>query len=111
MKNLRIIALLLLSTSSVIASPAARAEAIPELRAFIESQVSAADEAIGASESASSPSGPASFDEEWYFRRFWLRVRLPAGIDVPWLAKFQIVPEVELLWQREYPAGWGTYKP
>lgn len=34
-----------------------------------------------------------------------------ASADVPWLTSFQILPEVDLVWQRSYPENWEDYKP
>ncbi|MDZ4661409.1 MAG: hypothetical protein SGJ18_07280 [Pseudomonadota bacterium] len=50
-------------------------------------------------------------DEMNYFRRFMVRLKGRFGIEVPWIASFTINPEVELVFIREYPEGWETYKP
>ena len=50
-------------------------------------------------------------EDSWYFRRFWLRVRPKFSFGVPGLTALEIVPELELLWQRDLPDGWKTYKP
>jgi hypothetical protein len=89
----------------------ARAESIPELTAFFQNQIAGADAALENSTPAGAQPANASFDEDWYYRRFWMRVRAPVGITVPWIATFQIIPEVEMLWERDYPSGWSTYKP
>jgi hypothetical protein len=100
----------LLITVIAARSTAARAETIPELTAFLAAQIQATDAAIGSSDASGQPA-QASFDEDWYYRRFWMRVRVPAGLDLPWIVKIQVIPEIELLWERQYPDGWSTYKP
>mgnify|MGYP001568205842 CR=1 FL=1 len=67
-------------------------------------------------ESAFADVGPldesiSSQNEEFILRRFWLRVRPKVGLSIPGLAAFDIIPEVEMLWEKEVPEGWETYKP
>ncbi len=50
-------------------------------------------------------------DEAFMFRRFWLRLRPRAGLHVPGFATFDVVPEIEMLWERDLPNGWETYRP
>lgn len=50
-------------------------------------------------------------DERWFCRRFTLRLRPKASFAIPGFAKLEIVPEVEMVWQRALPTGWETYKP
>jgi hypothetical protein len=89
---------------------AARAEeSIPQLAQYLQAEIQSADASLEPLDAQPVPN--ATFDEAWYYRRFWLRMRTPAGLDVPWLVKVQIVPEVQLLWERELPDGWGAYKP
>jgi hypothetical protein len=46
----------------------------------------------------------------YFFRRFWLRIRARIERDIPGLAGFAVIPEVELLWERPNPNGWENYK-
>jgi hypothetical protein len=57
-----------------------------------------------------SPTSPQA-NQDWYFRRIWLRVRAKTGVDIPGLASIQLIPEVEFLWEQNYPEGWEKYKP
>ncbi len=50
-------------------------------------------------------------NEDFILRRFWLRVRAKVGLTVPGFANFEVIPDVEMLWEREVPDGWETYKP
>ena len=54
---------------------------------------------------------PGRGDELWYLKRLRVRVQAKAGVEVPFLSKLEIVPEIELLWQRENPEGLAGYKP
>ena len=36
-------------------------------------------------------------DEDFMFRRFWLRVRAKVGFVVPGFANFEVIPDVEML--------------
>ncbi len=49
--------------------------------------------------------------EGYFFRRFWLRLRPRVERDVPFLAGFSVIGELELLWEKPVPEGWETYKP
>ena len=50
-------------------------------------------------------------EEQWWYRRFWLRVRPKFAFSVPGFAKLEIMPETELLWERALPDGWVVFKP
>jgi hypothetical protein len=58
-----------------------------------------------------SSSSPSSAEEDFFLRRFWLRVRAKVGIEVPGLAEFDIIPEVEMLWENQTPEGYAIYQP
>ena len=58
-----------------------------------------------------SESNPNIVAEDWMLRRFWLRVRAKFGIEVPGLAEFDVIPEVEMLWENQTPEGYEIYKP
>ena len=59
---------------------------------------------------ASLPTPAASDDDMFFLRRFWLRVRPKAIFSLPGLVKIQIVPELEMLWERPLPEGYTGYK-
>jgi hypothetical protein len=82
----------------------ASAAALPELVRALDEDMSLADAAV-----ASAGSVPA--EEAWLFRRFWLRVRPKVGVGIGSVLKVEIAPEAEMLWERDLPEGWVTYKP
>lgn len=102
MKFVSLVFVALLSIVSLCAS----ADSLPQLTQYLQSEIAHSSQAL------SKPVGGLASDQEEFFLRRWL-VRLQAsfGIEVPWIASFQIVPEVELVWQRPYPDGWTDYKP
>jgi hypothetical protein len=97
--------------SSFLAAPSAHAwREIPDLTKFVAQEVSTMSRAVeesgmrqaGLVQEASALS--ASDDRpSYYFRQFMVRVRTFAGFSVPWLVSFEVVPEVELVWQRNMP--------
>ena len=100
-------------------APVAKAEPAPALVNSLRAQIGAVTRALAESEIRfkDSPSvcelgsAPLQAQEGWYFRSFWLRLRGDIGFEVPGFAKVTVVPETELLLQRELPDGWETYKP
>jgi hypothetical protein len=89
--------------ASFLAPLEGRTHVIPELVAQLRDGLSWID--------SSMPTENACEKEDaWFFRRFWLRLRPKATFELPGL-KLTLVPEVELLLERDYPDGWGTYKP
>ncbi len=85
----------------------ASAQAESSLSGYLKQEIAALDEAI-----ASCPAeAQAQGEDGWWFRRFWLRARGKIGFTAGDAIKVEIVPEVELLWERPYPDGWTTYKP
>lgn len=85
-------------------SQAKSSNSLPELTQYLKSEVESAYTALD-------QAAPGDAEEAYFLRRWMVRVQAPFGIKVPWVAKFQIVPEVELVWQRSYPDGWSDYKP
>jgi hypothetical protein len=95
----------------------AHAESIPALTSFIESQIDAQSDAMAevdlqtaAQLGATNENQNERVDDEWFFRRLWVRVQLPMGVEVPWLIKVKITPEVEMLWERPFEQGWTSYR-
>lgn len=78
---------------------------------YISQQLTGVEASLqdGAVDSAEPPATPSN--EDWYFRRIWLRVRAKAGVSVPGISSLQLIPEVEFLWEKPYPDGWSKYKP
>ena len=80
------------------------ADSLPELTRYLKAELESASRALDEADDT-------AVNEAYFLRRWLVRVQAPFGIKVPWVAKFQIVPEVELVWQRQYPDGWNEYKP
>jgi hypothetical protein len=78
------------------------------LSVILEEQVSTMNAAVLAEPV---PASSMEDDEAWFLRRFWLRVRAKAGVEIPGFAKLQVIPETEMLWERTLPEGWKTFKP
>ena len=51
-----------------------------------------------------------SDDDAYFFRRFWLRHRPRVERDIPWLAGFSVIPDLEMLFEKPAPEGWDMYK-
>lgn len=51
-----------------------------------------------------------SDDDAYFFRRFWLRLRPRVERDIPWLAGFSVIPDLEMLFEKPAPEGWDMYK-
>lgn len=104
----------------MISASGAQAQSVPELMRALEDQIVTLDQAMSEETPAESPAvrsevgtdAKAAASEEMYFlQNFFLRIRARWGFDVPGFVKFHVVPEIELLWQRTPPEGWGSYKP
>jgi hypothetical protein len=44
---------------------------------------------------------PGSEEDEWPLKRFLLRTQFKYGIEIPVFAKFELVPELELVFLKE----------
>lgn len=64
-----------------------------ELTQFVTDEVVALHQGM-----AQIPNGKGS---EFDLRRFLIRLQAKFGIEIPWLAKFQIIPEIEIVAQKE----------
>lgn len=102
MKTTKILAIALLTMLPVFQATAG--DAMPELTKYLKTEIENASRSLD-------EAGTEVADEAYFLRRWLIRVQAPFGIKVSWIAKFQIVPEVELVWQRQYPDGWTDYKP
>jgi hypothetical protein len=100
---------LALALSWLLAARPAPAAENPELTRELAEIVGRSNDAVRAA--CTDAEGEAGSDSRWFLRRFWVRVRPKATFAVPGFAKLEISPELELLWQRELPEGWTTYKP
>jgi len=71
------------------------ADQLPELTGFLREQIKTAHQSL-----REKPVGSTILTENYVLRNWYLRLRAIVGIDVPWIASFQIVPEVELMFER-----------
>ncbi len=84
------------------------ANAEETLSGFLSQEITSLDNAfneVGAMDEAHAR------NDDFFLRRFWLRLRPRAGLKVPGFATFEVVPEVEMLWEKETPDGWEIYRP
>ena len=84
---------------------AAHAETLGE---WIHQEISVVQESFLKSGSAA-PEG--SVLSEFYFKRFFVRLRPKAGVQLVGVARGDLIPEIELAWERPFPEGSETYKP
>jgi hypothetical protein len=76
---------------------------IPDLKNYLETQIVPLNDAL--EEQAQKETGETIQHSFWFLRRSGIRLRpnvtLTAGI-----AQVGIVPEIEVIWERELPPGW-----
>ncbi len=84
----------------------ATSDTLPGLTSFLRTEISKSAKALQAGQRTSLATG-----DEYFFRRWFIRLQALVGVEVPWIASFTIVPEVELIFERPYPQGWSDYKP
>lgn len=77
----------------------AEAKPIPELTRYIQEEVTRVNESV-ISSTKEAPSGDSQQDN-YFLKNMLIRLRATFGIEVTWVAKFEIVPEVELVYLRE----------
>jgi len=81
-----------------------RASDPPPFQQYLEGELNSIDDTLD------QQSDRDGRDSSLFFRRFWLRIR-PNITFTAGIAKIAIVPELELLWQRDLPDGWIPYQP
>ncbi len=108
--NSTLLALLLLLGSTYFYQQATAGEEKQSLADFFEQEVTALDNAVQTVPSESAVVTGRNGDDGYFFRRFWLRLRPRVERDIPGLAGFSIIPEAELLWEKQTPEGWEIYK-
>lgn len=82
-----------------------QAKIIPALSDFLQNEVKNVTKAIN-----ESPSLNSEKQEEMFFQMFLIRIMAIGGWDVNF-GKIQVMPEIELLWRRDFKKGWESYKP
>jgi hypothetical protein len=108
--------LILFLTSSGFAAP------LPDLAKYLEQEISLFDGAVsgcsqpsgnwGSIKNASSESKNNEEEGEILaLTLLWVRLRPRIGFNLPGLVNVQVVPEIEMLWQRENPPDWVSYHP
>lgn len=86
-----------------------------DLATYLNQEITSMDDAVRnelgktEAEQANQTTVP-SVEESYFLRWFWQRVRPYVGISIPELATFQIIPEGELLWDKQAPEGWEIYR-
>lgn len=114
MWNLRV----LLASSLLCSVAFSQAAPIPALMEILDDTFSETEAAMEKAEPQEPPFfSPGEFSSElvsrpapahtctllgdFEFSVFWLRIRANAGFEVPGFAKILVVPEMELLWQKQ----------
>lgn len=106
-----------LMIGALMISNLGHAAPVPELTNYLEEELKVFDDAVSrcsAPDDLSSTQailGEEKAEERYLFRNFWLRARMRGGFELPGLVTVQVIPEVEMYWQRQVPEGWGAYKP
>lgn len=80
------------------------------LAQFFEEEVLSTDKALQMESTSITMIGDHSDNDAYFFRRFWLRLRPRVERDIPWLAGFSVIPELEMLFEKPAPEGWEMYK-
>jgi hypothetical protein len=96
MKTNRLHILIILMFFSVI--QIANADKVPQLTRFIDTEILTLSDAI---ERNSKLTNEADINSKFTFKQFLIRLQATIGIEVPWTVTMQIVPEVELLWEKK----------
>ncbi|MCB0365747.1 MAG: hypothetical protein H6624_01935 [Bdellovibrionaceae bacterium] len=87
----------LICAAIFLAALSARAESNPQMVEFFKSEITKVNSAVVAlPEDHHDRENPG-----WPLRHFMLQIQAKFGIEVPWVAKFLIVPEVELVWVKD----------
>ena len=103
----------------------AMAEPLNGLAAYLDQEITLYDQAIaacpkipdtamtfGSSGGATeSELGEDQEDERMHFAFFYVRARPRVSFSLPGLVTVQIIPEIEMLWQRQNPSQWELYRP
>lgn len=99
----KFIALLLIFVAPVIS----QGKVNYKLSEYFQSQLFNLNQSVIHSETSVRPAAL----EHWYLDQFSLRIRAQVGFEVEGFLAFQVVPEMELIWQRSSPEGYATFKP
>ena len=92
--------------------------AIPALQNVIRNEVIRVEQEVSACQKGDasvfifqSPSLEQVPPEALFYHDFFVRVQPRVGFEVPGLVDVQVIPEIEMIWQRSFPEGWDTYFP
>lgn len=83
----------------------------PTLTEYISNEILSMDQSLQSTKIEDGLITRPESSEGYFFRRFWLRLRPKVDRDIPFLAGFSVIGELELLWEKQSPAGWQIYKP
>jgi hypothetical protein len=98
MKKIVLVLILLISNNLLAAE-------FPGLKKYVNENI----EAVKASLNEAATADDSG--EGWFFKDIYIRLQAKIGYEVPWIASFQIIPEVELVFLRPLPEGTVIYKP
>lgn len=90
-----------------VAPVVSQAKVNHKLSEYFQLQLSTLNQSVIESEN----SAQSAALEQWFLDQFTLRIRAQVGFEVEGFATFQVVPEMELVWQRSNPEGWINFKP
>ncbi len=57
------------------------------------------------------PQQPSVGEDDFFFRRVFLRIQAKFGVSVIEAVKLSFVPEIEMIWDHQLPQGWVPYNP
>ncbi len=114
LKNISLFTYLCLTSFMTPVSLAADNEATEPkqtLAQYFEEEVLSTDKALQMESTPLTMIGDRNSDDDaYFFRRFWLRLRPRIERDIPFLAGFSVIPELEMLFEKPAPEGWEMYK-
>lgn len=79
-----------------------------DLSTYLDQQLTMMEK--GGEKELPTPKLDSEKESTFFLKRFWLRIRPRAVFTLPGLVSIQVIPEVEMLWERATPAGWTGYK-
>ncbi|MEO5971557.1 MAG: hypothetical protein ABIQ95_16655 [Bdellovibrionia bacterium] len=101
------------------------AASVPDLAAYLEQEIGSLEHAVAGSpgelerkpemgqelKDVSEPSRIEGLNDFFLFKNLWVRIRPRVIFGLPGMATIQIIPDVEMLWQKQNPTGWVIYRP
>ncbi len=69
------------------------------------------DSAVGLNEDIDAGGSSDPREDDLYLANFWLRLRTRVGFRIPGFLNLEVIPQLQLNWQKSPPLGWELYKP